>query len=467
MGLAGRRLGGPSGRHARPTGLFYDPAPWVLLAATLLWWVRMLHQSTCMQTNPNDPIKTMLRMCYSDVPIVWSSNGWSRGLPTLGDATQLPQLPVISFFISVQRIVLELFLPAGSGLTAQQELNLGNAFMVTNAVVLFCFFLAWVVAHMLMGRDSTRGRSRDARGHLVPGPARSFDALFIASSVGILSTGLIAWDLVAPALAAVALMLWTRGQVLAAGVVTGIALGAGIAPVVLVLALAICCVRAGQLEELLRYSLGLLAALVLVVALAATQSAAAVRRAYLAQLDPESGLGSMWYILKDAGLAGQLVPGLSKAAIAIAFAGIALLALRSPRRPRVAQLACLFMLAGLMLAPTYSPQYVLWALGWVALARPNLRDWAIYSGAELLYFLAVWGHLQGNIRLGGGEDIGYPLAIIIRLAASGWIVWTIVRDMLEPWSDPIRRFGADDPQGGTLDGVEDADWMTTPPLPAR
>ena len=47
----------------------------------------------------------------------------------------------------------------------------------------------------------------------------------------------------------------------------------------------------------------------------------------------------------------------------------------------------------------------------------------------------------------------------VRLAAQGWVVALVVRDILRPASDPMRRNGHDDPTGGVLDGAPDADWV--------
>ena len=462
------RLGGRTGRHARLQGIFYDPAPWLILVAALVWAVKMGHQSTCQQNSPDAPVKSMLRLCYSDVPILWQTNQWGLGATATGEQG-IAQTPLVALLVSAGRAIAGLFVPIHPAASPKQVLDSGNVFMVVNAVVLFCFFLAWVLVHMLMGTTSTLGIPRSADGHLLRPPARSWDGLYLATSLCILTTALLNWDLVAPALTSCALLAWSTGRRVLAGVLTGLALGAGIAPAVLVIALLVLCVRAGLLDAFARYLLALLASTAAMVALGLVTSPTALRKSYLALLDPETGLGSFWWVLERAGLASGIIPGLSKLLIAAAFAGIVLLAFHAPVRPRVAQVAALLMLTGLVLAPTYSPQYVLWALAWVALARPNLRDWLLFSFTEALYWAAVWGHLQGNLRLGdNGQDIAYPMLILVRLLGAGWIIWQVTRDMLRPWDDPVRVGSVDDPQGGVLDHAPDAPWMhEVPSVPAR
>lgn len=459
------RLGGPTGRHARVQGIFYDPAPWLILVATLLWAVKMGHQATCQQNNPDEPVKAMLRMCYSDVPIIWQTNQLGMGGSVTGE-TGLPQTPIVALVTAFGRALTGLITPISPAASPQQVLESGNVFVIINAVLLFGFFLAWVMAHMLMGRTSTRDLERSADGRLTTPPARSWDGLYIAVSVGVFTAGLLNWDLIAPALAACALLAWSSGRPVVAGILTGLALGAGISPMVLVIALVVVGLRSGALDALARYVIATLATVAAVLAGGMVASPTALRRSYLAVLDPEVGLGSFWWILQQAGLASSVIPGLSKLLIAAAIGLVILFAFHVPARPRIAQVAALLMLASLMLAPTYSPQYVLWALGWVALARPKLRDWVIFSLTEGLYWAAVWGHLQGNLRLGAGDDMAYPLAIIVRIAGAGWIIWQITGDMMRPWTDPVRMGTVDDPQGGVLDHAPDAPWMSVPPAEA-
>lgn len=50
---------------------------------------------------------------------------------------------------------------------------------------------------------------------------------------------------------------------------------------------------------------------------------------------------------------------------------------------------------------------------------------------------------------------GYQLAIIAHLLTTLYLCAVIVRDILMPERDVVRRDGSDDPSGGVLDGAED------------
>ena len=89
----------------------------------------------------------------------------------------------------------------------------------------------------------------------------------------------------------------------------------------------------------------------------------------------------------------------------------------APRRPRIGAVFFLVMAAFLLTNKVYSPQYMLWLLPFVVLARPVWRDWLIFTAGELIYFVAIWWHLGGLLAPGGGgADRIYWLAVIIRMA---------------------------------------------------
>src|SRR4029079_15612139 len=71
---------------------------------------------------------------------------------------------------------------------------------------------------------------------------------------------------------------------------------------------------------------------------------------------------------------------------------IALLILLAPCRPRFGAVAFLVIAAFLMSNKVYSPQYVLWLLPLLILARPRWRYWWIFTAGELIYFVAIWWH---------------------------------------------------------------------------
>lgn len=435
-----------------------DLALWLIVAATCTWLARMTHQHACEQTDVNNPVKTMLRLCYSDVPIVWNSNHLAGAGSVFPVQDGMAPLPLVGVLQQIARTLAKLlYTGGGTASDAQFNLLVGNNFVVMTGVVLFAFFLVLVLAHMLLGRESYLGL-RDGQGRFLGRPVRSPDAIMVALSIGVLTCGMISWDLVSPALMATALVAWAMGRPLASGILTGVALGAGIVPLALVAAIIVLCLRAGRTDALLRYLVSTGIGLVAVLAVGIAMGGLAALRGYESLLVVNQGLGSIWWILAQFGIATSQTPMLAVLLVLVGGSVVVWLTLSAPVRPRLVEVACLFVLVAMVIAPTYSPQYVLWSLGLVALARPNWRDWLIFSAAEAIYWFMVWQFLQGNLR-GDHGGLFYPGAILLRLGATAWIISRIVIDLRRPDADPVRVGGIDDPQGGVLDQAPDAGWM--------
>ena len=74
---------------------------------------------------------------------------------------------------------------------------------------------------------------------------RPWDGLLVALAPALALTATINWDLLAVALTAVALLMWSRSRPLAAGVLIGLATAAKLYPVLLLGPLLVLCWRAG------------------------------------------------------------------------------------------------------------------------------------------------------------------------------------------------------------------------------
>ena len=140
--------------------------------------------------------------------------------------------------------------------------------------------------------------------------------------------------------------------------------------------------------------------------------------------------------------------------------GIALVILRSERRPRYAQVAFLVIAAFCITNKVYSPQYVLWLIPLAAMARPRWRDFLIWQITQVIYFASIWYFLQqyGNDNKGLPEG-WYVAAILVLILGTCWFAGMVIRDIVRPQHDPIRTDGydehRDDPGGGVLDFAED------------
>ena len=81
---------------------------------------------------------------------------------------------------------------------------------------------------------------------------------------------------------------------------------------------------------------------------------------------------------------------------------------------------------------------------------PYVRRVVLPSGKtiEVVYFGAVWLYLGGwTASASSGEpDRFYWVAILVRVAGELYLAGMVVRDILQPWRDPVRADGVtDDP----------------------
>lgn len=445
------RVGGPLGVRAATRGGWFDPLPVALAAATITWIVLALRQLPCLQTVAGQPINTYLRLCYSDIPILFQSRGMATGADIFVQAPlEYPVLIVV--FVAAIRALTSLFGVVGPDATAQQQLDSANIFFLLTAIALYCCFLVTVWAHLELGRHSGSAWSGGVR-------VRAWDAVLIAASPLVIASGLINWDLLALALTACALLAWAKGHPIVSGVLVGLAFATKFYPIVLLPALLLLCLRANRMRAFGLFTAGAVGSWLAVNVPYMLVSFTGWRYFWTFNADRGADLGSIWYVLSLAGVHLSHVSALGVGCMAIGGAGIVWLTLRAPRRPRLVQVAVLILIVFLAFNKVYSPQYMLWLLPFVVLARPRLLDVGVFTIAELLYYLSIWGFLEGIMGPGTGPDRLYWLSVLLRIGVQFWIAYRVARDILQPWQDPVRTPYVDDPIGGVLDHAPDADWM--------
>jgi hypothetical protein len=445
------RLGGPLGRRADTVGSWWNPARWVLLVATLAYLLGVLFRLPCRITVAGQSPDHFRWMCYSDIGILYSLRGLMQGNVPYLDSGSYPVLeyPVLTgWFLQLERLIsTALGAPTGGDLTAQQQVDSALIFTDVNVVILGALLLVTVWAQV---------------GSV---PHRPWDAMMVAASPCVAATALINWDLLPVALTALGVLCWARRRPGWAGVFWGLGMAAKLYPLFLLGPLLFLCLRSGRMREFGRMLLAFTVSWLLMNLPALWLAPDSWLSFWTFNSDRSGDLGSIWYILS---LAGHPVDGLNSLALAV-FAlmcvGIAVLIMVAPRRPRIGQMMFLVVAVFLLTNKVYSPQYVLWLLPFVVLARPVWRDWLIFTAGELAYFGAIWWHLGGLLAPGAdGPDKVYWLAVIVRMAAQLWIVAVVVRDVWRPTHDVVRHPPGvsatfDDPTGGVLDGAPDVDWL--------
>jgi len=458
--------------------------PWTIAAATFTWLVLMVRQVPCLQTVVGEVPNAFTRLCYSDIPVLYQNRSaiWSGGALFTARLGESPlEYPALTGgFIWVARWLSDVF---GAVVTPHadpaQVLAAANIFWAVNAVMLAACFAVLVWAHLQMGRDSGSPHTNGVR-------VRAWDALFIAAAPAVMMAGLINWDLFAVALTSVGLLLWSRKRPFAAGMLIGLAVAVKFYPLALLPVILLLCVRAGRLKAFGQFAGGavlawVVANLPVLVSPSMVFNFSSWHHFWAAFSTNFSGwsyfwvynagrgadFGSMWSLLEHVGI--PLLNVSVAEAVSLLLAGLFIvgLTLAAPRRPRLAQVALLVLVAFLVFNKVYSPQYVLWLLPLLVLARPVVLDVSVFAVSEGLYFLAIWGHLANKLTTANGHEWLYWLAILLRIGVQIWLAVRVVNDIQHPWIDPVRGPFIDDPIGGVLDHQPDVVWLSTTRSPGR
>ncbi len=298
------------------------------------------------------------------------------------------------------------------------------------------------------------------------GRSRRWTGLAVALSPALILAAFINWDLIAMALTMLALAAWAARRPVLAGLLLGVAVATKFYPVICLVPLFVLCLRAGRLRQFW-LTTGSAAAAWLAVNLPVLLAApAGWATFYIFNAKRGADWGSVWYLFEAEHW--PVLGGLSLAAINLwsallflaACVAVAALALAAPRRPRLPQLIFLLTAAFLVTNKVWSPQYVVWLVPLVVLARPRLGGYALWQVAELGYFYAIWGYLIYVITGPGTSGaVGpglYFTALAARFAAVLLLCALVVRDIICPERDVVRGDGdTDDPAGGVLDGAPD------------
>jgi uncharacterized membrane protein len=252
-----------------------------------------------------------------------------------------------------------------------------------------------------------------------------------------------------------------------AGVLLGLGTAAKLYPALLLLALGLLAWRTGRWRQALWA-----AGAALLTWLATNLPVAAAwfpgwSEFYTFSADRTAEASTFWYMgnylatvgFGDAVAPGYVPPGWAVALVLlVALAAVGYATLAAPYRPRVAQVAFLVVVAFLLTTKVWSPQYSLWLVPLVALARPRWRMALVWQFAEIAVWMAT---LLWLLKFGAptrGLDYGWlMLFLVIRDVLLLAIVVGVLRDMWRPDRDVVRGapLHLDDPGGGTFDGAPD------------
>jgi uncharacterized membrane protein len=472
-------VGGPLGRHAS-TGRrrLWTPVR-VLVALTLLTCTLGFLQKAPCRTGAWADEFQYTHLCYTDVFALYFAEGLSEG-----------KRPYLDHPVEYPVVMGAAMQTAAKAVTAFDAPERAKRFYdVTWALLTACAVVVAVTTARLAGR-------------------RPWDAALFALAPVLALHGTTNWDLIAMAFAGLGLLAWARRRPGLAGMMLGLATAAKLYPVLFLVPLALLCLRARRFRPFVLTAVATILTMVAVTApvYLASPYFADVRGAQtqvatrpldrvgtdgLAALKPHVDVvlpdgttargvnsvyrffdlnstrgadwDSLWFVLQtkrgtplDNNLAAGESPHRLNLAVAVSFlvllVGIAVLALRARRRPRLPQLLFLVMVAFLVTNKVFSPQYSIWLLPLAALALPRWRPFLIWQATEALVLFTRFYFFVGNDKPGQGIGVWWFLtAVILRDLVLLGLAALVVRDIVRPEHDVVRRDEVDDPAGGVLD----------------
>jgi uncharacterized membrane protein len=472
-------VGGPPGRHARLTGRrLWTPVRVIVVLTLLTCTLGFLQKAPC-RTHAWADEYQYTRACYTDVYALYFAEGLNDGKrPYLDHPVEYPVVMGVAMEAAAKLVRV---FPADE--------RPKRFYDVTWALLTACAVVVAVTTARLAGR-------------------RQWDAAMFALAPVLLLHGTTNWDLIAMALAGLGLVAWARRRPVASGALLGLATAAKLYPVLFLVPLAVLCLRARKIRPFVVTAVATVL-MILVISLPVyvaspyfadvkgQQTVVATRpldrlgseglRALSPHVDVRLPDGttvhgvnavyrffdlnqlrgadwdSLWFALQTARggtpLDQNLEPGQAPkrlnegvaALFLLALAGIAVLAWKAPRRPRLPPLLFLTMVAFLLTNKVFSPQYSIWLLPLAVLARPRWRPFLAWQATEVLVLFSRFYFFVGNDKPGQGLPVSWFLgAVILRDLALLGFAGLVVSDILRPEHDVVRADGTDDPAGGPL-----------------
>lgn len=435
-------VGGPVGDHAGPRRGRGPTVLGVLLALTALTFaLGLVSKGACAADgwSTTDPSR-FTHVCVSDVPDVYSGDGLVElAWPWSADPGTRARYPVteepaavglwtyaaarVTHVLSGSPDVTERYDQPTATLAASDEVDgERRLFVIVNAVGLALLALLATAALAAAHRR------------------RPWDAAGFAVAPVLVVAGTVSWDLLPVAAVAGALWAWSRGRAVLAGALVGAGAAAGVWPVLLLLALALVCLRERRPAALLPSTVTAVAAWAVLNAPAYLSGRAQWERFWEAAWERGADQGTLWTIVDQAGgLSREVGLPVAWTLIGLWTLGVTALVLLAPARPRLSQVALLLVAGVLLLSLSYEPEQALWLLPLAALARPRWRDLVVWQACEVV-FLALHWWWRGGL-LDRGDATGpqfYWVAIGIHVAGTLWLVAMVVRDVWWPEDDVVR-----------------------------
>jgi uncharacterized membrane protein len=428
VGRASAVIGGPLGRYALPARR-WTVVRILLAVAAITMLLGYAEKAPCASGRWVNNLQ-YTHACYSDVIPLWGAEGLSDGaVPYRDHAVEYPVLTGGFMWVTAE-------LTRGWHSLAEDGYLPG-----TDETVVFGFLTCLLLAGCgLIAVAATAGAA---------GSRRRWDVAIFAASPLLVFHAFSNWDLLAMAFASAALWAWARNRPVAAGVLIGLGAAAKLYPALLLFPLVLLAYRSRTWRPVLWCIAGAVGSWLAVNLPVATAWGRGWWEFYSFSASRPAEASTFWAMLKhynNDAFGSPASDSWTPPGVAVAFAFLAamaivgFLALRAPARPRLAQLAFLTVAAFLLTTKVWSPQYSVWLVPLLALARPRWRSALLWQASEIAVWIGTMLWLLGGSNPNKALNYeGLTWLLIVRDVMLLGLMASVAWQMWHPQDDPVRE----------------------------
>ena len=364
------------------------------LLAALLSFTKFSHCEGINWATPGQYIHA----CYSDLPSLFGERGMADNTWPYASDTNSVEYPVLTGLVMY-----------ATSFVAHSPISYFNF----NALLLALLFIFIIFIVRKIQPEFT---------YLVPVAPAMIASLYIN------------WDLWAIATMMLAIYWFDRKAYLYSSIALAVSISTKFLPVFLLLPIIFILWRSNQIREMFKYAattFGMWLAINLPFALTTPTG---WWRFYKLNLSREADWGSLWLAFSQLGLGLANLNYLAILLLLIGLTSFVIFLFEVKNTPTLASVAFIVLAIVMVASKVYSPQYVLWLTPLAVIALTHKKDlhafW-IWQIAETMYHVAIWQHLALFTGAAFGlQEGGYATITLIRIAATIYLAWTLIKRAL-------------------------------------
>jgi len=353
--------------------------------------------SQCEGTNWATPDQ-YIHACYSDLPSLFGERGMDDNKWPYASDTNAVEYPVLTGLVMY-----------ATSFVAHSPISYFNF----NALLLALLFICVVFIVRKIQPEFT---------------------YLVAVAPAMIASLYINWDLWAIATMMLAIYWFDRKQYLYSSIALAVSISTKFLPIFLLLPIIFILWRSNHIREIFKYAATTIAIWLAINLPFVLTTPTGWWRFYKLNLEREADWGSLWLAFNQLGLSLANLNYLAVLLLLIGLTAFVIFLFEVKNTPTLASVAFIVLAIVMVASKVYSPQYVLWLTPLAVIALTHKKDlhafW-IWQIAETMYHVAIWQHLALFTGAAFGlQEGGYATITLIRIAATVYLVWTLIKRAL-------------------------------------